>query len=267
MISDSQTGKANAIPGQIKSIVIDGQLSVAYAGAFERALDCIRSISRLSSHDRNEQNVLEALIDKSSDATTEFLVISHRRGASLKKVFEGKVSEDLNEAWIGDSAALRALRNTSSAKRSGPPIPGFVSEEESAFTSSFLQAFSDQGTALTPHVGGVPIFMLGSPYGHCYTSVAATSAWDIIDLRVGSTAKQVADRLTGKTEWKFTGISSRWRGTAIYGTYFEQLEMGFIYEPLESDSAKQYQSISLSAFSKLLDNRAGRTSHAFLDKT
>jgi hypothetical protein len=79
------------------------------------------------------------------------------------------------------------------------------------------------------------ITQLGSPYGHCYLSMAGSTTWDAVELPLGLTAKQIADRESGKTQYSFQVLPNPYRGAAVVGAHLDQAQLGYVYSPFTSD--------------------------------
>jgi hypothetical protein len=45
VITDEQSVRLNALPGRLKSVILNGRLAVGYAGAADQAIDAIRRLS------------------------------------------------------------------------------------------------------------------------------------------------------------------------------------------------------------------------------
>lgn len=86
MISNSCLGREDAFPGQLKIIALAPDLTVAYAGHSNQALDAIRQL-HLRGITKLEK-LLAYLKDctASPDHEVEFLVLSHQHEADLRRV-------------------------------------------------------------------------------------------------------------------------------------------------------------------------------------
>lgn len=254
MVSDNTEAFFSAIPGQLKAIILSKELSVAYAGNVEKSLDVLRFFQGLPESRRTYSALLEILEKASHAQDCDFIVASHSEHAVLRKIANGATTEELDAAWIGSSQALHLVQPLN--QDSNCKLPEFISEEEMNFTRGFTQPFIDGGPQLAKGIGGLPVHLLASPYGHCYANTAFAISWDVIDLSIGITNAQALDQKSGMTSWSANGCASGWRGTAIYGCYLSQISTGYIYNPLEQDAPQTIRNVSLSDFSSLLDELA-----------
>jgi hypothetical protein len=96
-------GNNNAIPGRLKAIVISDHVSIAYAGHSDPALHAVRRIPDIYVR-CGFAAVLQALgeFTASGDHDVDFIVASHCPTAELRRVWNGQVSEPLDETCIGN---------------------------------------------------------------------------------------------------------------------------------------------------------------------
>ncbi len=257
MISDRSLGRADAIPGRLKAVVLNATMSVAYAGHAEPALDSIRranaALLASGEPEKVENILLEAAADSSHDV--EFITVRHIYGVpELKKITARGITSDLDAAFLGDAAAVGdVLSGERAADAIAQPDMG-ISAEEIAFWSAFNRLFVDRGILVREAVGGIPTCLIASPHGHTYQGCGISMAWDAVDLRTGITAEQHLARHTGASEWRFSVISSRLRGVAVLGLAIPQAGVGFIYSPL-ADEALTRIDLELERRADFLDER------------
>ncbi|MEO5586858.1 MAG: hypothetical protein ABIQ81_04095, partial [Novosphingobium sp.] len=85
---------------------------------------------------------------------------------------------------------------------------------------------------LSAEVGGVPINLLGSPFGHCYQNHAGAFSPDPISI-AGPPHPEAAAPGGDRYAYSITGAFHR--GVAINSVYFDEAAVGYIYNPLEWD--------------------------------
>lgn len=234
MISDLHGTRHSAIPGQLKIIVLSPTLTVAFAGLVDQALDAIRAAKRLHLAGTILVEIERMLAEETvrHAGRVEFLVISHSNGEpALKRVWDGRISSGLTHTCIGERDLLPALLARESEVPLGCRPHEF--EQEGQFSAAFHGLFD--GTRIIEGVGGLPIMVTCSPYGHCYNAIATSKAWDKVSILGGVTEQQLADRRTGMTEWSFNIQATQYRGVAILGAIMINAGVGYIYSPLEND--------------------------------
>ncbi|MBO9560507.1 MAG: hypothetical protein J7515_18220 [Caulobacter sp.] len=239
MISDISTGKINSIPGRLKAIILSPYVSVAYAGHAEPALRAIRRAREALVATGEASSTTEILVEASADPDTdvEFILALHKDGLSfVHKITARGITGDLSECFIGDADIVRQVLANE------PKYPGHENPEwgiqagESRFSGAFTALFS--GTTVNKSVGGFPISLLGSPYGHTYQGSAFSSAWDTVRGDIGITAAQHQSQRTGATAWQWNIVNAPLRGVALLGVALPQAGLGLIYSPLTHEDAQ-----------------------------
>jgi hypothetical protein len=233
MIGKENKERCPPIPGRLKAVVIDPKLSVAYAGNSEPAMDAIRSVRTQRLKGCSTADILPTLEAATIDGKTDFVVASHDESPQLLKISNGRSSMDLEEVAIGDTSLVKSvLRREVSAKAFRRV---FHSPEEQKFKKAFSELFNDSGVHLNDEVGGLPIILEASPFGHTYSRTSRVAAWDIITLGIPVSAQQIADRKSGMTEWRFQITDSELRGIGIVGIGLPAIGIGWVHSPLETD--------------------------------
>ena len=258
MISSENPNERSVVPGSLKILILSESVSVAYAGNVTRALDKIRSASRLLQSGVGLEGVLEALCQATTDGACEFIVVSHFESAQLFRIFDGVISEDLAETKIGNLGVANHFLPTSIAQLDPqssilglPDLERLEIEFNSGFKAPFLQS-----TQITEDVGGVPISLTGSPNGHCYSGYAFVRSWESIKLPIGLTKEQAENQKSGMTSWSVHGHGPSVRGIALFGVYLEQAGLGWIYDPLVRDDPELIAGISYTQFVEIVESRA-----------
>lgn len=270
MISDSNTEKPSIIPGRLKAIVISEKLSIAYAGHANQCHDVTLKCHSLARKNAQLNEILELLRLSSTPnhygVEMEFIVAAHNPKAELYIIKKGQVSEGNGPYFLGNAPAADMVLKGETSKNypttdfSGLDFdPEFGCIEEILLTQNFTRLFDD-GPKIKEGIGGVPINLLGSPYGHTYNVMALTHITKVFlsnDRIFNSViSDQNARRQTGEKEWKFTTVSSGIRGVPAVGVYLEQLKMGFLYLPTLSENAFKICDVDLAKFSETLEWRA-----------
>jgi hypothetical protein len=146
MISDLTGTRHDVIPGRLKAVVLDLQTTVAYAGLPDQGIDAIKRARELLSSGASISDVeqmLAATTEKYSDKQEfklDFLIASHRDGATLKRIWNGGVSSRLEQTCIGQRDLFSALlKQEGDTPRSVVP---HEFEEEGPFLSAFHNLFN-----------------------------------------------------------------------------------------------------------------------------
>lgn len=235
MITDSLMGGRDAIPGRLKAIILSPTVSVAYAGHSDPALYAIREALQCLKATGQVRSAAEVLIraSGSADHEVDFLLIFHQDGVPhLQKITEGRSTPDVDSAFIGDAVVVRRVLDLVPSQEAFAHPDLGIDAAEGALWNAFLRLFVDEGTTVVDGVGGLPIGVVASPYGHFYSSYAVSMAWDVIDLRVGITSSQHEAQRGGETAFSFNVMGGRLRGVAALGVAVPQAGVGFVYAPL-----------------------------------
>jgi hypothetical protein len=115
------------------------------------------------------------------------------------------------------------------------PIPAeYGSEDESRFGWAFCELVD---RTLSPIVGGLAVWCLGSPYGHSSINRA-----------------EVRDR--GTETSRYSTYPTKIRGTPVIGAFLDIGNLGFIYSPLESDTPTKCYPTNNEAMAAEVERRA-----------
>jgi hypothetical protein len=249
ILSDTQITQTNEkahnlIPGRLKAITLGPLFSVAYDGHSDPALMAIRE-ARNSLRLVGTEAAIEVLraCSARNDVDVSFLVATHGP-ASLRRIKNGNVSEPGQGFAIGDTAMnamvndrMEQLRPTFSGVAGDPE---FGTVDEMLFVSSFSQLLSEGATSGLNGVGGLPIRLLASPYGHSYCGSGEARRWDVVTIGVLPTPEAEAARASGQTEFRFNIVESQFRGVGIAGIVLPQLGVGWMHDPIHHDDAIRY---------------------------
>ncbi len=233
MISDHSAARNDVIPGRLKAIILDPQTTIAFAGLRDQSIDAIKHARRLLSEGGTLSIVEQALVAATVRyaGQLEFLLVSHREGVALKRVWDGHVSSGLDEACIGQRDLLeRLLSEQCNTPRHVVP---HEFEDEAPFSSAFWRLFN--GIHISEDVGGFGITLTCSPYGHCYNGFGGVTAWDTITVGHALTEQQLADRRSGMTQWGYNIQGSKLRGIGVVGAIIPDAGIGYIYSPFSDD--------------------------------
>ena len=97
--------KNDVIPGQLKSIVLNLDMSVAFCGNVVPALDAIRESKERIRQGGSLEDVI-GILHAGSLKGCDFILASHVRGASLVKIADGSVSAPQDVHWLGNRSIL-----------------------------------------------------------------------------------------------------------------------------------------------------------------
>jgi hypothetical protein len=113
--------RRNTIPGALKTFVIDLNCTIAFAGNYDQALDTVRWLRNVFLRNRDFDQILELLRQDTKNDECDYIIAMHRPQAELRKVWEGKVSPPIEDAWIGHSEIASALLGLAPAATTNPP--------------------------------------------------------------------------------------------------------------------------------------------------
>ncbi len=276
MISDRDGIRTNRIPGRLKAIVLNGSVSVAYAGLANQSRDAVLNAKNILSDTGDLSAAIESLrlVTAEFDGLVEFAVASHFPRADLRKVARGKISGKLEGCYLGDSDAVGLLEASikEQFRRYGQQDP----DPERILTGAFKTMFLEVGIQLSDVVGGIPMSLLASPYGHCYNNYAGAARWDKIHFGADGSVSQDPLEQGAHMQWGYNVQPSKLRGVAVVGAYIVEANIGYIYSPIEFDEAQkvvfplgfsrsQQVKDSLAELSELVEARAASVGGGFLN--
>lgn len=235
MISDRNAPRPDIIPGQLKAIVLNSKLSVAYAGRATKALHAIRDVRKTVCQGAYLQDVLDHLYQATNrnSGDVEFLVASHYEEPALFKVWNGQISTGADWYWIGDPSGATAVQRAMGSQpiRESGKLDS-KEEEELRLSLAFVEVVRE---STFPGVGGFSFNLLGSPQGHCYQNYGESIAWDSVKLNEIDTPEYRRFEKTGTAHYQYSVTSPQQRGAGVTGVFLPQVELGFIYSPLQFD--------------------------------
>jgi hypothetical protein len=263
MVTDTDSKRSLVIPGRLKAIVLDLKFSAAYYGAANQGLDAIR-LARAAYLAAGSSEAIQVLIDATAALPNdlEFVTADHCPDPELRHIAQGSASGPLNAVSLGPSWLLRAIE-AQEIKCNFPDSGEYGSSEELGFTHAVMEVFHSAGVQVADGVGGLPVCLVCSPYGHHYTSVASAESW--YWRRCGF------DRLTSDLVgdgWKYTIVPSRLRGAPVLVVFIPQANAAFIYNPIRQDEAIRYdlspaappipfhEKDQLQVFTRIVDDHA-----------
>lgn len=249
--------KNDIIPGQLKGIVLNLDMSVAFCGNVVPALDAIRESKERLRQGGSWEDVI-GILRAGSMKDCDFILASHSGGASLIKIVGGSVSAPQDVHWLGNSSILARIQRQQAISDEGfenvlRSNPGLTDTrtEEGTFTGSFCQLLlSDPMTA--EDVGGFATNLLASPYGHCYQTTAG--AYSPGPITIGG-PDHGREQLPGD-RYAYNFISPNYRGVSIAGIFMDEARVGYIYDPLCCDEAIKVPNITLQAMHEIVNERA-----------
>lgn len=229
MISEADLDRKNGIPGRLKIITLDHLFTVAYAGHANQALDAIRQ-ARTIFFDAGLKPAIEFLREATSAgaADFDFIIAQHDPQAELRRVWNGVVSEPLEQTAIGDTRIRDEVDRRFSTSRGGMRD----------YHAAFIAAFADKTVHLGTGVGGFPLCLFAKPDGHAYRGHSFGHTWKPIIPTGGTTYEEENDLLTGEWSFHHTVMTVDTPGVALLGVEIPQAKTGFVHCPLEDDDPK-----------------------------
>lgn len=249
--------KNDVIPGQLKGIVLNLDMSVAFCGKVVPALDTIRESKERIRQGGSLADVI-GILRAGSLKDCDFILASHAGGASLVKIAGGSISAPQDAHWLGNPNIISRIRHQQAISDEGFENvlrlnPGLADTrtEEGNFTGSFSQLFlCDPMTA--EDVGGFATNLLASPYGHCYQMTAGAYAPGPILIGGPDHGKE---QLPGN-RYAYNFISPSYRGVSVAGIFMDEPKVGYIYDPLGCDEATKVLNTTLQAMHEIVNERA-----------
>lgn len=253
IVSDTMTTNRNLtrndiIPGELKAIVLNDKISVAYSGLVPLALDAIKQSAAACKVGKSICNIIKPLQAASAktfgtEYQTEFLVVSHLPNPSMLKVWQdGEVLERSDRLRIGEQEAVNCLDDFNA--RFIEHIP----DSENRFMFAVAMLAAQPAGLANIAVGGFLITLLASPIGHGYQDVVGVTVSDTIQGGQALTEAQLADRASGMTQYQYRIIAGFWRGAAIVGAYIDQPRLGYLYHPLQEKTVDSFVGLSVEEF-------------------
>jgi hypothetical protein len=262
LISDRNAPHRDIIPGQLKAIMLSHNLSVAYAGWANRALHVIREVRTAvcQGSDLHLQDVLEHLCQATnrSNGDVDFLVASHYEEPVLFKIWNGQISRGAGSYWIGDPSAASAVQRAMDSQSIREIVQKAIDsqpirelgkwylEEEVPLRLAFADVVRESPF---PGVGGFSFTLLGSPLGHCYIGDGGFFAWDSVKLSEIDTPDYRRFEKTGTTHYQYSLTAPQQPGAGVAGVFLPQVELAYVYSPLQSDSVLRRPGVTLEGLS------------------
>lgn len=262
MISDFSKIKPDAIPGTLKSLVLDLHLTVSYAGIVEIAISAIRRAKCIWTSSRNLETVLSYLLEVTQEDACEFIVTAHTPSPRLHVIKRSNLSVNLDVCWIGDRTPIGKMQLLSMPN--DIELPAWQSADEFQFTSAFSALFA-RSAQINECVGGVPVNQISSPVGHAYQSILCVS---VTDITHGSWGTPEAERLAREFEqhdYKFNSVAPDERGVALFAIHMPQANAAYIHSPLEWDQPKKLEGVNLTQVRNALKLHAERLGGVVID--
>ncbi|MGO7019251.1 hypothetical protein [Rhizobium leguminosarum] len=232
MISFADGSRPEIIPGRLKAIVLGAELSIGYANYADQAVAAIQKVKK--NWDVGKRDLADVFDVLCKEEMADFIVASHVEEPQLFKIREGRVTNDLNDAFIGNRDLVKLVLDDEEKLSRRPQFPSDLqSKEESLFRQAFLELFMKEGISIRDGVGGLPIFLLASARGHTYDSYAGVCRWDRIEITPASIGTQIPELEGGMASWGYNVQSPRLRGVATVGIAIRGTSLGYVYTPLQ----------------------------------
>lgn len=248
------------IPGILKAVTLSPKVSVAFAGVVARALSAIRDL-RSSINEWDFQRCAEYLANASLDGAVDFLIASHIDAPALAKIQDGKVFIGQPFYWIGDPAIGRPFIDAMQERRDQIEImkqqnrysyPAGWDENESIFTGAMTMLLL-RNPALTDAVGGIPIQLLASPYGHTYGSSAGAINLDTVIRGDGKWFNMDGLEVeSGYGQYSYSIVASAYRGAPVVGVWIQETSTGYLYLPLTNEMVFKIDNSTIDQLSALV---------------
>ena len=235
----------NYVPGRLKIFPLNLYLSVGYAGRSGKALNDLRALKKSLDDGATLSHCLQVLRSSSAAGDIDYLLISHVEGAEIYKIANGSVAFGQTVQWIGDAEiavllqsavqSARGLREASGWGWDFDPEYGTVEEHDlsAAWTNLLLSA-----PTLTPSVGGIPIRLLGSPYGHSFANIAGVynpSTFIMTSNGITDEGGRPVNPLDSQYGFSFLGGAER--GAPVAGLWLQESGGAYLYDPITNDEA------------------------------
>ena len=252
LISNRDSPRPNAVPGRLKSVVVNRWLTISYAGLSSQALDCIRIIRATRGLTTNQAISLLSAFSTAHNGDVEFIVCSHEEHGTprLVKIHHELVSEGQDMYWIGDADAARQFSRLELRPLQGEAEGEYYTLEERRFARRFHEFMAANPVS---SVGGLVVEALASPYGHCYNENLGVFVDRVtVPDPLEPTLRAEMNKAGMNGYYSYAVLSSAERGEAVVGMYFAQAEMGYIHTPLVSDDAVKVSALTQEEFQAVI---------------
>ena len=165
----------------------------------------------------------------SDDHDVDFIIVSHCPTAELRRIWNGQVSDPLEQICIGNCSILSEVLKRFS-RGSGP------NADAKNFHFAFLTAFTDPDVFAGSGVGGFPIVLQAGPDGHVYKGHTVNAVWNPVKFVPGATTyEDENDLLTGEWSFRHDIIAPKRPGLCVLAAEVPQAKIGYVYAPMFED--------------------------------
>lgn len=109
----------------------------------------------------------------------------------------------------------------------------------------------------TSEIGGVPVTLIASPYGHCFGSHAGAYVPGSITLGPnGATDEDGRPFELMAQQYSYSFVAPAERGAPVLGLWIQEGGLAYLYDPVEHDEALRYHGVSLNDFRPIVEQLA-----------
>jgi hypothetical protein len=241
MLADSRVTFAEEryrpAPGSVlKSVVLNPDVCVAFAGDVDRAQMAIASVNAAADIESLIDHFLHAHRDGGLN-NPDFLLAIHQPGPPhLIRIWNDKVERDLINAWLGNPQAFNDLQ-----ARIGD-------RTETRAVDRFQLAFHELLHADdVDDIGDFMIQCYSGPDGFRYARNSGVAFWP--DASTSSTEpERIGARTAAEGGYAWALLAPREPGVGAVGLYFQQGRLGCLLYPRRSDKTIRFPDIDRADF-------------------
>lgn len=254
----------NNVPGRLKIFPISLYLSVGYAGNSGKALNDLRRFKNGLNGAPSLLHCLQALQLSSAEGDIDYLLISHVEGPEIYKIAHGNASFGQAIQWIGDrdvapliqSAVQQARERRENSGCTWDRDPEYGCQEEEDLRAGWVNLLLTAPT-LTASVGGIPIQLLGSPYGHSFLSEGgAYNPGSFFFTATGATDETGRPVNPLASQYSYSIVPSAERGVPVVGLWLQEAHSAYLYDPMLHDEAVLLPASDAQGLGRLVKERA-----------
>jgi hypothetical protein len=268
----------NYVPGRLKAFPLNLQFSVAYAGLSGKALSILRSVRReMSGAASDLDRTIARLRAGSEDGAIDFLLMSHIAGPEIYKIANGTLTFGQPFQWIGDGTVAPLLsasvEKARIARESVAPSnysmhlgPEYGAVEEHDFRRAWIDLLLAAPT-LNGSVGGIPIAILGSPYGHDFLNSAGAYNPETITVSWKRTFDEEGQQIDPlRSQYSYSLVGSSMRGAPVLGLWLKEADSAYVYDPMDHDEAQRIRPVTMEQLSATVARRAKELGGVIIDR-
>jgi len=228
--------------GALKSVIIDNNNCICYAGSFNISIDAIRYLlnNNISDYTLIKDYLLSVNIKNNKQA--DFVVGNTIGSMNLCKISNGKAEDIGSSTWIGDYKAFEKFQEYYHKKQIKEEI-----EEKLLIYARMVSAMAElvrEGSC--PSVGDFYIGIRSGPKGFNYLENA--NAFCVRQTISPNTLTAIRFGSAAEGGYAFSILTPNKTGIGAIGIHYTQGNLGALFYPLISDKAIIYRNVNYDGF-------------------